>query len=212
MSDITTTTGVRRAQKERTRRALLDAGLELLENQSLSSLGMREVTRVVGVAPTAFYRHFRDIGDLGVALVDEALGSLHAVVRAILAGEDGSDGRIDRTVGAIVEYVRSHRSHVLFISRERHGGVRAVREAIAGQLTRFVEEVAAALATRPEYRDWSADDLGMLAELYVDHMVMTAAALLEVPPGRPGDEERIARTARTQLRLINLGCRHWLDG
>ncbi len=59
--------GVRQAQKQRTRQALLDAALGLLEEQSLSSLGLREVTRVVGVAPTAFYRHFRDLGELGVA-------------------------------------------------------------------------------------------------------------------------------------------------
>lgn len=54
--------GVRQAQKQKTRQALLDAALGLLEEQSLSSLGLREVTRVVGVAPTAFYRHFRDMG------------------------------------------------------------------------------------------------------------------------------------------------------
>ncbi|GAB2619442.1 TetR family transcriptional regulator [Streptomyces capparidis] len=209
MSHSTTTTGVRQARKQQTRRALLDAALELLADQSLSSLGMREVTRVVGVAPTAFYRHFRDISDLGVALVEEALGSLHAMIRLILADGDGADRRIDRTVEAITAYVLRHRSHVRFIARERHGGVRAVREAIAGQLERFVAEVAAALAVHPDYADWSADDLGMLAELYVDHMVMTASALLEASPGPA--QERIVNTARRQLRLINLGCRHWRE-
>ena len=39
----------------------------------------------MGVAPTAFYRHFRDTAELGVALVEEALGSLHGMIGAILA-------------------------------------------------------------------------------------------------------------------------------
>lgn len=203
--------GARQAQKQKTRQALLDAGLRLLEEQNLSSLGMREVTRAVGIAPTAFYRHFRDIADLGVALVGESLGSLHAVIQAILAEQDESDARIDRTVEAIVRYVRTHRCHMRFIARERYGGVRAVREAIAAELDRFTGEVATALAVRPEYESWGTGDMGMLARLYVDHMVTTAAALLDVPPGRVGGEEAVADTARRQLRLIHVGCRHWRE-
>ena len=59
------TLGIRQAQKLKTRQALMDAASVLLEEQSLSSLGLREVTRAVGVAPTAFYRHFRSTADLG---------------------------------------------------------------------------------------------------------------------------------------------------
>lgn len=205
------TTGVRQTQKRKTRQALLDAALDLLEEQSLSSLGLREVTRVVGIAPAAFYRHFRDMPDLGVALVDEALGSLHGVVHAILDRQQESDGRIDGSVEAIAGYVREHRSHIRFIARERYGGVRAVREAIRADLGRFAEEVATALAARPTYARWSREDMSMLAGLYVDHMVTTAAALLDVPSGPSGGEaeEQLAHTARRQLRLINVGCRHW---
>lgn len=203
------TVGVRRAQKQKTRQALLDAGLLLLEEQSLSSLGLREVTRAVGVAPAAFYRHFRDIGDLGVALVEESLGSLHAMIRAILAEQERADGRIALVVEAIATHVREHHAHIRFIARERHGGVRAVRAAIAAELDRFADEVAAALAARPGYADWSPEDMAMLAQLYVDHMVTTAAAFLEAPPDSPEAEERIACTARRQLRLISLGCGQW---
>ncbi|MYT26780.1 TetR family transcriptional regulator, partial [Streptomyces sp. SID7760] len=78
------TIGARQAQRHKTRRALLDAALSLLEEQNLGSLGLREVTRVAGVTPTAFYRHFRDTEELGIALVDEALQSLHAAVRSTL--------------------------------------------------------------------------------------------------------------------------------
>lgn len=102
------TLGARQAQKQKTRQAFLDAALALLEEQSLSSLGLREVTRAVGVAPTAFYRHFRSIPDLGVALVDEALGSLHPMVRETVSTTGDSEERISRAVELIAHYVAAH--------------------------------------------------------------------------------------------------------
>ncbi|MYW63675.1 TetR family transcriptional regulator [Streptomyces sp. SID8379] len=198
----------RQAQKQKTRQALLDAALELLEEQSLSSLGLREVTRAVGVTPTAFYRHFDSIPDLGAALVEEALGSLHTVVSELLTATWNSDERIARTVELISAHVRTHPAHVRFIARERHGGVQRVREAIGAQLDQFAEEVRTALRRDPESAGWSEEDLLMLAGLYVDHMVMTASLLLTAGPG---DLPRVTGLAERQLRLVSLGRRHWLD-
>lgn len=202
------THGIRQAQKQKTRQALLDAALTLLEEQSLSSLGLREVTRAVGVAPTAFYRHFHSTADLGVALVDQALGSLHEMIGTTLSPSGDSERRIARAVDLIAGHVRRVPAHVRFIARERYGGVQPVRAAIAGQLARFAEEVSAELATHPESAGWSEDDLLMLAGLYVDQMVVTAAAFLD---SSPGAQEQTASLARRQMRLVSLGRRHWLD-
>lgn len=202
---------MRQARKQQTRRALLDGALGLLEDQSLSSLGLREVTRAAGVTPTAFYRHFRDMADLGVALVDESLASLHTMIRVTLA-EQVEDGElIDATVEIIARHVRDHRPHVRFLARERHGGVQAVRQAIDTEFGRFTDEVAAALGKQPAGAGWSSGELRMLARLYVDHMVTTAAALVDAAPDQPDEERRIAATARDQLRLISVGRRHWHD-
>ncbi|MFY4717461.1 TetR family transcriptional regulator [Streptomyces sp. LaBMicrA B280] len=205
------TLGARQAQKQKTRQAFLDAALALLEEQSLSSLGLREVTRAVGVAPTAFYRHFRSIPDLGVALVDEALGSLHPMVRETVSTTGDSEERISRAVELIAHYVAAHPSHVRFIARERHGGVQPVREAIGGQLARFAEEVKAALAQDPEAAGWSDDDVLMLARLYVDQMLISASLFLEALEGPADERDRVARLATRQLRLITIGRDHWLD-
>ncbi|MBT2410873.1 TetR family transcriptional regulator [Streptomyces sp. ISL-12] len=205
------TLGVRQAQKQRTRQALLDAALELLEEQSLSSLGLREVTRAVGVAPTAFYRHFRSTADLGVALVEEALGSLHPMIRTTLSPEGDREERIARAVELIARHVREHPSHVRFIARERHGGVQPVREAIREQLARFVGEVKAELATDPESAGWHDDDLLMLAGLYVDQMLSTASLFLDAAQAPAEEHERLRRLASRRLRLIGLGREHWTD-
>ncbi|GAA2088546.1 TetR family transcriptional regulator [Streptomyces albiaxialis] len=201
----------RAAQKARTRRALLDAGLALLEHQSLSSLGLREIARAVGVSPTAFYRHFHDVADLGVALVEESLDGLRELIRAGLAEYGADADRIDHAVDALAAHVRAHPEHVRFLVRERHGGVAPVRQAIGAQLDGFAEEVAGVLERDEISRGWTRDDLRMLGETYVDHMVMTASAFLEAAQGEGPDEEHVARTARRQLRLISLGRRHWMS-
>ncbi|MFD8722664.1 TetR family transcriptional regulator [Streptomyces sp. NPDC059629] len=206
------TLGIRQAQKQKTRQAFLDAALGLLEEQSLSSLGLREVTRAVGVAPTAFYRHFRSTADLGVALVDEALGSLHPMVRTTVSipGEE----RITQAVRLIADYVSAHPAHVRFIARERHGGVQPVREAIRSQLARFADEVRSELAKDPGAEGWNGDDLLMLAHLYVDQMLITASLFLETlesPEPSEAERERVTQVATRQLRLISLGRLHWLD-
>lgn len=205
------TLGIRQAQKQKTRQSLLDAALGLLEEQSLSSLGLREVTRAVGVAPTAFYRHFRSTADLGVALVEEALGSLHPMIRTTVAAADSSEERIVRAVELIAHHVDTHPAHVRFIARERHGGVQPVREAIQGQLARFAEEVQAELAKDRQSAGWSDDDLLMLAHLYVDQMLITASLFLEALEGSAEERERVAQVATRQLRLISIGRDHWQD-
>ncbi|MGV9391338.1 TetR family transcriptional regulator [Streptomyces olivaceus] len=205
------TPGVRQAQKQKTRQALLDAALGLLEEQSLSSLGLREVTRAAGVAPTAFYRHFRSTEDLGVALVEEALGSLHPMIRTTMSPVEDDDERIARAVELIAGHVAAHPAHVRFVARERHGGVQPVREAIREQLARFAEEVKSELATDASAAGWSDGDLRMLAGLYVDQMLITASLFLGTLDAPREEHRRAAATATRQLRLIGVGRRHWLD-
>jgi AcrR family transcriptional regulator len=209
------TLGIRQAQKQKTRQALLDAALGLLEEQSLSSLGLREVTRAVGVAPTAFYRHFRSTADLGVALVEEALGSLHPMIRTTVSTTGDSEERITRTIELIARHVDGYPAHVRFIARERHGGVQPVREAIREQLARFAQEVKDELVKDPVSAGWSEDDLLMLAHLYVDQMLITASLFLEALEGPEQEREErtrhVAQVATRQMRLIGLGRHHWLD-
>ncbi|CAM5413810.1 TetR family transcriptional regulator [Streptomyces californicus] len=176
-----TSVGVRQTQKLRTRQALLDAALLLLEHQSLSSLGLREVTRAAGLTPTAFYRHFEDVAALGVALVEEALGSLHGRRRGA-RGDRRQRGAAGPQRGGDSPSCRRAARPLPVHSRERHGGVDPVREAIAAQLLRFAQEVACALGQEPQSAGWSEEDLLMLGGLYVDHMVITTSALLEAGP------------------------------
>lgn len=205
------TTATRREQKQRTREALLDAAAGLLEHQNLSSLGLREVTRAVGIAPAAFYRHFRDMDELGAELVERSLSDLLPVIRDARQGSGDADEAVRRTLDVLAAYVEKQQGPFRIIARERSGGVAPVRQAIADKLRQATEELADDLGGQPGYEGWKRDDLTMLAGMFVNHAVQLASTLLDVPADQPEEAQRLIRLARRQLHLIILGRRHWLD-
>jgi AcrR family transcriptional regulator len=199
----------RQERKRQTRRALLDAALELLEEQSFSSLSLRRVTRAAGIVPTAFYRHFDDMEELGLVLIDESFRTLRAMIRAARENPQTYEHAIHNSVEIIVQYVHEHDTHFRFIARERFGGVAALRHAISSEIRLFASDLATDLARFPYLDRWSTDDLQLLAGLMVNVMVSTAEAILDAPPDDPGAEAEIVATARRQLRMITLGVPRW---
>jgi AcrR family transcriptional regulator len=206
----------RAARKLRTRQALLDAALHLMQQQSLSGLSLREVARGAGIVPAGFYRHFPDLESLGVALAEQCLGGLRTAIRAVRVGPVDTDEVIRRSVRVLAREVRAHREHFAFLARERYGSLPRVRAAIREQLRLFGEELARDLLAG-DVTDvsglarWAPADLEMLTTLVVNQMVVTAGALLDVPPDRPGAARTVVDAATRQLRLIMLGARCWLE-
>jgi AcrR family transcriptional regulator len=185
---------------------LLDSALALLEDRGFASVSLRQVTRVAGVVPTAFYRHFPDMDALGIELVQESIGSLRQTVRAARAENPADDDVISRSVRILVRHVQEHRSHFQFISRERFSGVAAVRRAIREQFALFVSELATDLQSFPVMAEWSPEDRHLLAEIIVNNMISTAETIMESPA--EGVQPAVRR-AEKQLRMIVVGLRDW---
>lgn len=202
----------RQEAKERTRRALLDGALRLLEDQSFDSLSLREVTRRAAIVPTAFYRHFSSMEELGLALVDESVHTLRQALRAQRAQRTPAGDVIRRSIAELVRHVHEHPLHFRFITRERYGGSQVLRDGIRREIQLFAAELATDLARLPDLDRWATDDLHMVAGLIVNTMVTNAAALVEAPADRPWIEAEIITTAEKQLRLVTLGIPSWRSG
>ena len=56
---------------------------EIADEESLATVSLRQVTKQVGIVPTAFYRHFASIDELGLALVDQSFASLREMLRDV---------------------------------------------------------------------------------------------------------------------------------
>ncbi|MDN4174286.1 TetR family transcriptional regulator [Nocardioides sp. SOB77] len=198
-------------RKERTRRAILDAALDLCEDSSLVALSLRQVAKEVGIVPTAFYRHFESIEALGLALVDESFVSLRAMLRDVRRGDgavDGFAGIADSSVRILVDHVHRQRQHFRFIARERAAGPPSVRDAIRHEIELCERELATDLARLPGTEQWSGEDLRVLSNLIVTAMVATAESILAAT-GRPDVERQLAENARTQLRMVLVGAMRW---
>ena len=135
---------------------------------------------------------------------------LRQLVRDARRGRSESSDIIKGTVTILVEQVRAHPAEFQFLTRERYGGIAAVRRAIDTELRLFTSELTVDLARLTAGADWSTDDLEMTADLMVAAMLATVMDLLEVDERRRATEDRrITDTAERQLRLIALGMAHW---
>ena len=203
----------RQAQKERTREAILDAALALTREQGFAQISLRQVTREAGIVPTAFYRHFDSMEELGLALVAQSFVTLRTMVRNAMddAQNDPSvfANIIDSSAEILVRVVKENKAHFAFIARERFGGHGVVREAIRRELDQFVSELAVVLARLPNIKSWSIDDVHMVSRLFVRNMVSHAEEVIEIPDGRSDLDEKVRQEARREMRLIVLGFEDW---
>ncbi|MBT0566694.1 TetR family transcriptional regulator [Williamsia sp. CHRR-6] len=201
----------RSARKSRTRQALLDETLILVGDRSFASLSLREVAKAAGIVPTAFYRHFASMEDLGVTLVEDSMRVLRKMLRdgrRDLAARDAVP-TVHSSLAILVRQVRENEGQFRFLVREQHGGVTEIRRAISTELRLFVKELAIDLSRLPEMDRWRAEDLELAADLIVNVMLQAVAELLDARR-RDSDEdsELIGRTQR-KLVLVILGMNAW---
>ena len=196
----------RSEQKERTRRAILDASLALVEDSTLAALSLRAVAKEVGIVPTAFYRHFDSIDDLGLALVQESFGTLREMLRTVRQGVSTSDHLIDDSIRVLCAHVRTTEAHYAFIVRERMAGPPRVREAIQHEIELITRELTVDLARFPGTASWATEDLHLLADLIVSFVVTTAERIVT---GRLHDDETILASTRRGLRMMLVGAYNW---
>jgi AcrR family transcriptional regulator len=208
----------RRSQEERrqhTRQALIDAALLQMEGgESFDAISLRSVARAAGVVPTAFYRHFASMDELGLALVEESFRTLRRMLREAREGGVPPEHMVRRSVEILTGYVRDHRQHFAFVARVRSTPNTVLRHAIRNEIRLFTSELATDLARFPVLREWTTEDLLMLAASLVNTMIATVEAIIDVPTtgfttGGAEAELAIARIAEKQMRLTLLGVPNW---
>ncbi|PXX59715.1 TetR family transcriptional regulator [Nocardia tenerifensis] len=200
MSEQAATRGER---KERTRQALLDGTLALAADRGFAALSLREIARSAGIVPTAFYRHFASLEDLGATLVDDGITALRLALREVRRKPDAS---LSDTVRFVFAQVEPKRELFGFLTRERHGGSAALRKSIAMELQLIVRELVADLSRIPALDSWSPADLEIAADLLVATVTDGIVAYLSA---LPREQDSIINRTVQQMRLIALGMGAW---
>jgi TetR/AcrR family transcriptional regulator, fatty acid biosynthesis regulator len=197
---------------QRTQRALMDAALDLMaKGRSFNSLSMREVTLAAGVVPTAFYRHYRDMNELGLALVADCGRALRPLLRQARMEGASSKDIIRSSFLTYKKYVEEHPRYFMVAAGERHGGSPLIREAIRREIELFVEEMAEDLHALKLLPNMSLPTIRNICDLVVNTMLSAASEIGDLPKMGPRRErERIERYIQ-QLRVIFFGAAQWRE-
>ncbi|WP_084529341.1 TetR family transcriptional regulator [Nocardia crassostreae] len=190
-------------RKERTRAALLDGTLALAADRGFAALSLREIARSAGIVPTAFYRHFTSLDELGTTLVEEGVRQLRLALREM---RRTPYARLAGTVRFVFEQVDQRRDLWGFLIRERHGGSAPLRGAIAVEMQLIVRELVVDLSRIRALDTWSPDDLELAADLIVSTV---ADRIADYVVADPRERPRIIDRAVLQVRLIALGMGAW---
>lgn len=184
----------------------------LVGERSFGSISLREVARGAGIVPTAFYRHFASMEDLGVTVVED---SMRVLRRALREGRRDLAARqamptAKNSLDILLRHVRENESQFRFLIREQHGGIAEIRRAIDTELRLFSKELTIDLARIPDLAPpWQPEDLEIAAELIVTIMLTAVADLLDGEyRGRGAEKEIVERTER-QLVMVFLGMGQW---
>lgn len=204
------------------KRALLDAAERLAaSSRCITSLGLRELAREAGLNPNTFYRHFRDMEDLGLQLLRESKAELRAALRTLRrqaasevangSGEPGvSMGRAAcrKTLRLYFDYVHEHRDRVLISIRELHGPSAMLREELRRQMDDFANDMAEdirELGLIPERV--SAAQVRRVAGMVNRNMLFQSLDYL----GEPARRSEILALAEEQVMMLFRGAVALLD-
>ena len=193
----------RAEQKLRTRRALMDAALgQLNANRGFTSLSLREVAREAGIAPTSFYRHFADLEELGLALVDEAGVALRQLMRQARKRIVRNGSAIETSVDTFMEYLSANPNLFRLLLREKTGISNQFRTAIRAEIDHFVAELEEDLKRFAKDRGEPLTDPHLVAEAMVTLVFNQGADALD---GSAGDRQLVTQKLKRELRMLLVG-------
>ena len=192
--------GIRAQQKEKTRRQLIDAALgQLSSEKSFSSLSLREVAKEAGLAPTSFYRHFTDMDELGLTLVDEAGLTLRQLMRQARQRIEKGGSVIQISVVTFMEFIENNGNIFRLLLRERSGTSPAFRAAVNREIRYFTMELCDYLQ---QANHLDAEVAYLQANAAVTIVFSAGSDALDVDAK---DNEQLAHRTIQQLRFIAKG-------
>jgi AcrR family transcriptional regulator len=166
----------RSEQKERTRRALIDAALELSAKRGFAGLSLREIAKAAGVTPAAFYRHFYDLDELGLVLVDEVGLILRRLMREARHQAASGRGVVRSSVRTYMHFLQEKPNLFRLLLGERSASSPSFRKAMHAEISRFVGELAEDLR-----RGRRLYDPHLAAEAIVAVVFTVGAEALDLP-------------------------------
>ena len=193
----------RKQQKEETRQRLMDAAAgELASGRSFDTLSLREVAKLAGIAPTSFYRHFHDMEDLGLALIEEYGKTLLTMMHHVREKASGGRSLIRASVETLFDGFFSNQGMSRMIMQESLSRESAFREAAEQLFLTMSGELADYLVREANERGVPLGYPKLAANSMLSIVFTTGIALLNTPAE---DRDRQKEATIIKLRMIMRG-------
>jgi AcrR family transcriptional regulator len=192
----------RAEQKLKTRQAIIEAALELSKEKGFPALSLREVTRGAGIAPATFYRHFVDMDDLGLALVDQVALILRQLMRQARNRVKEKGSVVSTSVDTFMEFAENYPNLIRLLSTDQASGPKQFRESIRRETRYFAQELIDDFSSRRQTLSMPLAHIPEVAEMMVLLVFNQGVASLEM---NVQERQALIKKLNIELRMVLVG-------
>ena len=189
-----------------TKEELFQAALNLIGPQkSIASLSLREVAREAGIAPNSFYRHFKDIDELAIELIDRAGHVLRQILHQARLKASKQNSIIRSSVEIFIEQLDADEGNLSLLLREAYTGSASYKLAVERQLNYFQQELQEDLIRLERLNHSKLFHPDIVAKAITQLVFNMGATVIDMPMI---ERKEIAEQTMIMIRMILEGARH----
>jgi len=189
-----------------TKEELFQAALNLIgPHKSISSLSLREVAREAGIVPNSFYRHFKDIDELAIALIERSGIVLRQILHQARLKALKQSSIIRSSVNVFIEQLDADEGNLSLLLREGYTGSQSYKAAVDRQLNFFQQELQEDLVRLERLNHSNMAHPDIAAKAITQLVFNMGAQVINLPSS---DRQEIAEQTMIMIRMILEGARH----
>lgn len=172
---------LRDEKKKQTHQSFIDAAFALsYEKGSFYNVSLRELTQKIDVAPATFYRHFEDMQQLGLELVDRASNHVRNIFYqfAKMAMHSPSIRREQR-MQYFFQSIETSAALWHFFIAERMSGQIKIRQALYRERDFLLQDIVQHMSCMSVFEHLNVTQIRYFAELIMQYLLDYAADWLE---------------------------------
>ena len=189
-----------------TKDELFQAALNLIGSQkSIAALSLREVAREAGIAPNSFYRHFKDIDELAIELIDRSGIVLRQILHQARVKASKQNNIIRTSVEVFIEQLDADEGNLSLLLREGYTGSKSYKSAVEKQLNYFEQELKDDLIRLERLNQSKLIHPELVAKAITQLVFNMGAKVIDIPID---ERKEIAEQTMIMIRMILEGARH----
>jgi len=186
----------------------MDSALAIIGfGANFASISLREVAKTAGVVPTSFYRHFGDMEELGLAMVDELGLNLRRLMRGSFDAKEPLEDIVNHCVDAYFRYVLDNANLVQFVNQSRTGGTEGLQNAVRNELQFLSGRISTELSGY--LPDTRSHDRDTVASLIVATLMENTTHLLALSSENSALQVELKQRTVDQINIILTGAKQW---